>query len=150
MTIITRPAEVEDIPAMHALAISAQAHEQLYRTDALEKAISSENLSVIVADSDGEIVGLCKFGTPILEDCDCEDLKLIHDLLVLPDWSWDTIADELLYGVEDSLNADANIQRIAVYVDPAQRHLIQFYAEQGFHHEAAEDKEGLWYMELML
>lgn len=147
MTIITRPAQKEDIPAIQALAKST---ERRYSTDALENAIHSENLSVIVAVSDGEIIGLCKFGTPILEDCDCEDLKLIHDLLVLPDWSWDTIADELLYGVEDSLNADANIQRIAVYVDPAKRHLIQFYAEQGFHHEASEDEDGLWYMELML
>jgi len=153
MTIITRFATVEDIPQLEILVrgvLKGEVPTQLYSVEALQKAIKSQHLDLIVADNDGEIVGLARFGTPILEDCDCEDLKLIHALLVHPEWSWDSIIRELLSGVEESLNEDATIQRIAVYVDPSERDLVRFYANSGFHHEEPEDEDGLWYMELDL
>lgn len=150
MTIITRIATAEDIPSMQTLANATHSPERFYHVQALEKAIHSPHLDLIVAESEGEIIGLARYGTPILEDCDCEDLKLIHALLVHPDWSWNTIMNELLFGVEDNLNEDAKIQRIAVYVDPAQGDLVRFYANAGFHHEEPEDEDGLWYMELLL
>lgn len=162
MTLVTRAATRADLPgiqriAQETLAQESQAIEpaeaaleRLYSAAALEAAIASPYLSVIVAARSGEVVGFARYGTPILEDCDCEDLKLIHALRVHPHESWSGVAEALLHGIEEALDENARIQRIGVYVDPAQRDRVQFYARQGFHHEAPEDEDGLWYMELAL
>jgi ribosomal protein S18 acetylase RimI-like enzyme len=122
--------------------------ERIYSETSLRRSITNDSTTLLLAEVDEKIVGLCQFGSPLMDDC--EDLKEIHRLLVHPDYYRRGIGTQFIEAVEDDLSEDADIARISVYVPPSDMARIRFYATLGFHHEMTEDKDGEWYMELDL
>ncbi len=161
MTVDIYDAELDDIPEILALIQQVliqqngehneqavqHAMKQLYTQEALEKTLASDNRHLIVAIIDDTIAGVCQYGIPIMDDCDCEDLRAIHSLFVHPDFEHNEIASALIYDVEESINEDAGVQRLSVFVDEKAMPLIKFYASLGFYHDQVEDSETEWYME---
>lgn len=148
----------DDIPKIRTLikaALSAQ-HDKitvarlmktLYSASAFQKTLESDNRHLIVAIIDEVIAGVCQYGIPIMDDCDCEDLRSIQFLFVHPDYEHDEIAAALVYDVEDSISEQAGVQRLSVFVNPNFMKLIKFYAGLDFYHDQVEDVDGEWYME---
>jgi ribosomal protein S18 acetylase RimI-like enzyme len=122
--------------------------ERVYSEEALRRSISTGGTTLLVAEQDGQIVGLCQFGSPLMDEC--EDRKEIHRLLIHPDYCRQGIGTRFVEAVEDELSEDVGIARISVYVNPADTGRIRFYAALDFYHEMTEDKDGEWYMELEL
>lgn len=162
MNLIVREAQEKDSPAIRTLArlvlqetntVPKKIESILKRTfseQKIKKSLSSENITILLAKVGNEIRGMCQFGIPLLEDCDCEDLIEIHRLYSHPEYSLDDIGDELLAETESFLNQNAKIQRLFVFVNPNDMKMIRFYAAMGFHHEASEDSDDEWYMEVAL
>ena len=124
--------------------------KQVYSVDSFQKTIDSENRHLIVAIREDAIVGVCQYGIPIMDDCDCEDLRSIQFLFVHPETDHHEIASALVYDVEETLDAEAGVQRLSVFVNQSMLPLIKFYAGLGFVHDQVEDIEGEWYMEKYL
>lgn len=160
MSLIVRKAKKRDIPAIQALHFIALS--KIYEADMVTilkhilsreqimKFLSSKNITILIAELDGEIRGMCQFGIPLLEDCDCEDLIEIYRLYVQREDLLDDIGDALLAETSSFLNQNAKIQRLSVFVNPNDMKMVRFYAAMGFHHEASEDIDGDWYMEVAL
>lgn len=161
MTVNIYDAEIDDIPEIIRLIEQAliqqkgenneklvrNAMKRLYTQVAMEKTLASDNRHLIVAIIDDTITGVCQYGIPIMDDCDCEDLRAIHNLFVHPDFEHDKIASALIYDVEESINGQAGVQRLSVFVDAKAMWLIKFYASLDFYHDQVEDSENEWYME---
>lgn len=158
MTVDIYDAEIEDIPEIIALIqqvfrqqtddnLAQKTMKQLYSQEAFEKTLASDNRHLIVAIIDDTLAGVCQYGIPIMDDCDCEDLRAIHSLFVHPNFEHNEIASALIYDVEESINEDAGVQRLSVFVDEKAIPLIKFYASLGFYHDQVEDSETEWYME---
>jgi N-acetylglutamate synthase-like GNAT family acetyltransferase len=156
MSVKVRKAEEKDIPAIQALVKAVLADndeaalkrlfQRVYSEEALQKSLRSTGASMILAEAEGILAGLCQFGSPLIDDC--EDRKEIHRLYVHPDYLKAGAGEALVKAVEDDLNADAEVKRVSVYVNPdSQMPLVRFYAAQGFHHDQIEDKDDEWYME---
>ncbi|GAB5493410.1 MAG: hypothetical protein Phog2KO_36250 [Phototrophicaceae bacterium] len=157
MTVDIYDAEAQDIPAIIDLikeVISKnkaksveQIMKRLYTQSAFEKTLESDNRHLIVAIIDDTIAGVCQYGIPIMDDCDCEDLRTIHSLFIHPDYEHNDIASALIYDVEETINTDAGVQRLSVFVDEKDIPLIKFYASLDFIHDQVEDIDNEWYME---
>lgn len=151
---IIREAQETDIPAIQALAQAMNLDEAILKRSfsqkKLAKSLASDNITILVAEIEDEIRGLCQFGIPLLEDCDCEDLIEIQRLFVHLDDSLDDIGEALIDETEEWLNQDADILRLSVFVNPDDAKMIRFFAAMGFHHEASEDLDEQWYMETEL
>lgn len=158
MTVDIYDAEIDDIPEIIALIEQVLTQQtgkdytqriikSLYTKEAFEKTLNSDNRHLIVAIVNDTIAGVCQYGIPIMDDCDCEDLRSIHNLFVHPTFEHDEIASALIYDVEESINVDAGVQRLSVFVDEKAMPLIKFYASLGFYHDQVEDSETEWYME---
>ena len=157
MTVDIYDAEVQDIPEIIALIKQVLSNnkaesiertmKRLYTQSAFEKARASDNRHIIIAIIDDTIAGVCQYGIPIMDDCDCEDLRTIHSLFVHPDYEHNDIASALIYDVEETINTDAGVQRLSVFVDENNMPLIKFYASLDFIHDQVEDSETEWYME---
>jgi ribosomal protein S18 acetylase RimI-like enzyme len=153
MTFTIRFADEHDIAALQALAhaalpatpANARLLKRIYSENSLRRSINSESTTLIVADSGDQLVGMCHFGAPLLDDC--EERREIHRLLIHPDYVRQGIASELLWEVEDDVSQDAVVLRLSVYVDPSDKPRLRFYGKHGFHHDQIEDKDDLWYME---
>jgi N-acetylglutamate synthase-like GNAT family acetyltransferase len=156
MSVTVRKAEEKDIPAIQNLvrAVLEESDEaalkrlfnRVYSEEALQKSLRSTGASMILAEVDSKVAGLCQFGSPLIDDC--EDRKEIHRLYVHPDYLKEGVGEALVKAVEADLNADAAIKRVSVYVNPeTQMTMVRFYAAQGFHHDQIEDKDDEWYME---
>lgn len=156
MSITVRKAEEKDIPAIQELvkAILAENDEaslkrlfkKVYSEEALQKSLRSTGASMILAEDEGKLAGLCQFGSPLMDDC--EDRKEIHRLYVHPDYLKAGAGEALVKAVEDDLKPDVEVKRVSVYVNPdKQMAMVRFYAAQGFHHDQIEDKDDDWYME---
>jgi ribosomal protein S18 acetylase RimI-like enzyme len=162
MSLIVREAQENDISAIQTLATavlrewhdaSSELEAILKRTfseQKIKKSLSSDNITILLAESEEEIRGMCQFGIPLLEDCDCEDLIEIQRFYIHPQ-HWDQgIAKALIEETELWLNEDAEIQRLSVFVNPNDMKIVRFFAARGFHHEASEDIDKQWYMEIDL
>lgn len=158
MTVDIYDAEADDIPeiydlvkttlkALHDSDTIQRLMKNIYSVEALHKALESDNRHLIVAIVDDAIVGVCQYGIPVMDDCDCEDLRAIHFLFVHPTAGHDTIASALIYDVEESIDEDAGVQRLSIFVDAKQVPLIKFYAGLDFVHDQVEDSDSEWYME---
>ena len=158
MTVDIYDAEIDDIPEIIALIEQVLTQQtdadytqriikSLYTKEAFEKTLNSDNRHLIVAIVNDTIAGVCQYGIPIMDDCDCEDLRSIHNLFVHPTFEHDEIASALIYDVEESINVDAGVQRLSVFVSEKAMPLIKFYASLGFYHDQVEDSETEWYME---
>lgn len=156
MTISVRKAEEKDIPAIQELvkvvladsdeATQKRLFKRVYSEEALQKSLRSTGASMILAEAEDTLAGLCQYGSPLMDDC--EDRKEIHRLYVHPDYLKAGAGEALVKAVEDALNSDAKVKRVSVYVNPdTQMALVRFYAAQGFHHDQIEDKDDEWYME---
>lgn len=122
--------------------------ERIYSEASLQRSITNAGTTLLLAEMDEKVVGLCQFGSPLLDDC--EDRKDIHRLLIHPEYCRRGIGTQFIDAVEDELSEDVDIARISVYVPLSDMARIRFYAALGFHHEMTEDKDGEWYMELDL
>ena len=122
--------------------------ERIYSEDRLRRSIKSSGTTLLVAEKDAKIVGLCQFGSPLMDEC--EDRKEIHRLLVHPEYCRQGIGTQFVEAVEDALNDNVDVARISVYVNPSDIARIQFFSALGFHHEVTEDKDNEWYLELEL
>ncbi|MEL6308780.1 MAG: GNAT family N-acetyltransferase [Chloroflexota bacterium] len=148
-----RPATLKDAPTMRALAqktaMTERTLNRVYSDEAIRATLDSENRHVLLAFSDDDaLVGLCQYGIPIMDDCDCEDLRAIHTLILHPDYeASDDVRMALIEAVEDTINVDAGVQRLSLYVPADDMARIKFYARLGFHHEMIEDTPNEWYME---
>jgi N-acetylglutamate synthase-like GNAT family acetyltransferase len=153
MTFSIRYADEADIPALQALARATlpatpeneRLLKRIYSETSLRRSINSESSTLLVAEKDDLLIGMCHFGSPLLDEC--EDRKEIHRLLIHPDHTNQGIASELLYCIEDDLDEDTVVQRLSVYIDPADKPRLRFFGKHGFHHDQLEDKDDLWYME---
>jgi ribosomal protein S18 acetylase RimI-like enzyme len=154
-----RPAVKADIPGIRQLAqtvLTAQHStdraqrllERIYSTDSLTRTLQSDGVVLLVAESGTEIVGVCKYGSPLMDDC--EDRKEIHRLFVHPDYTDSGIERQFLSAIEADLRDEVDVQRISVYIQPDNEAMYDFYVDNGFHHEMVEDKDGEWYMEKTL
>jgi len=119
-----------------------------FSTEGLTRNLASDDITLLVAETTQQIVGFCSYGTPVLDDCDCEDLIEIHRLFVHPDYRRQGIGEAFIDALEDSLNEQAGVQRVSAYVDPTQWDCVQFFATMEFYHDAAMDIDDMWYMEL--
>lgn len=143
----------DDIAEIHELILKAVPENQhrlmkrLYSENALKQALSSDNRYLIIAIVDDVIVGVCQYGIPIMDDCDCEDLRSIHAIFVHPDADFTEIASALIYDIEESINEEAGVQRLSLFVAADDLSRIKFYASLGFVHDQVEDSESEWYME---
>lgn len=142
----------EDIPEIQQLihqCLSSKSNvvKRLYSEDALRQTLASDNRHLIIAIIDDVIIGVCQYGIPIMDDCDCEDLRAIHAIFVHPDADFEAVASALIYDVEETINADANVQRLSLFVKATNLSQIKFYASLGFIHDQVEDSEHEWYME---
>ena len=124
--------------------------KRVYSVDSLQKTLDSENRHLIVAIIEDAIVGVCQYGIPIMDDCDCEDLRSLQFLFVHPDAVHDDIASALVYDVEETIDEEARVQRLSVFVKQNMLPLIKFYAGLGFVHDQVEDIDDEWYMEKYL
>lgn len=151
-------AQIEDIPEIRTLieATLQNRHsadevkrlmKRVYSAESFQKTLASENRHLIVAIIEESIVGLCQYGIPLMDDCDCEDLRSIQTLFVHPDADHDNIASALVYDVEESVDEVAGVQRLSIFVNSEWMTLIKFYARLGFIHDQVEDVDGEWYME---
>jgi ribosomal protein S18 acetylase RimI-like enzyme len=129
-------------------AYVARMLERLYSHASLQRSIENEGTTLFVAEQDAKIVGLCQFGSPLIDEC--EDRKEIHRLIVHPQYQRQGIGTQFIDAIEDELDEDVDIARISVYVNPSDRARIRFYTTLEFHHEMTEDKDDEWYMELEL
>jgi N-acetylglutamate synthase-like GNAT family acetyltransferase len=156
MSITVRKAEEKDIPAIQELvkAVLAESDSaslkrlfsRVYSQEALQKSLRSPGASMILAEGEDKLAGLCQFGSPLMDDC--EDRKEIHRLYVHPDYLKAGAAEALLKAVEADLKPDVEVKRVSVYVNPdKQPAMLRFYAAQGFHHDQIDDKDDEWYME---
>lgn len=153
MSFTIRYADEHDIPALQALAQASlptspereRLLKRVYSEASLKRSILSESATLLLVDNGEIIVGMCHFGSPLLDEC--EDRKEIHRLLVHPDFCRQGIGSEMIWAVEDDLEEEAEVQRISVYVDPADKIRLRFFGKHGFHHDQLEDKDDLWYME---
>jgi hypothetical protein len=57
---------------------------RVYSEESLKRILLNKGVTLLVAEVDGTIAGLCQFGSPLLDDC--EDRKEIHRLLIHPDY----------------------------------------------------------------
>lgn len=121
--------------------------KRLYSADALQQTLTSDNRYLIIAIVDDKIVGVCQYGIPMMDECDCEDLRAVHAMFVHPDAMFKEIASALIYDVEETINEDAGVQRLSIFVPESDLSLIKFYASLGFVHDQVEDSESEWYME---
>lgn len=121
--------------------------KHVYSAESFKKTLASDNRHLIVAIIDDAIVGMCQYGIPLMDDCDCEDLRSIQSLFVHPDADHDSIASALIYDVEESVDAVAGVQRLSVFVNSGWMTHIKFYASLDFIHDQVEDIDGEWYME---
>lgn len=159
MNAMIRSATTADIAGIQTLASRVLALEitdtaalerylkRIYSAESLLRALESEGVTTLVAEQDGQIVGLCSYGSPLMDDC--EDLKEIHRLFVHPDYTKQGIGTAFVELIEDDLldDEEADILRMSVYIKPDDKARLRFYAKLGFHHDLIEDKEGEWYME---
>ena len=154
-----RPANANDIPAIQSVAqavLSAQHSadraqrlmQRVYATDSLTRTLKSDGVTLLVAESGSEIIGVCKYGSPLMDEC--EDRKEIHRLFVHPAYDTYQIAHQFLQAIEADLRDTVDVQRVSIYIQPDDDAAYEFYTEQGFHHEMVEDKDGEWYMEKLL
>lgn len=154
--ITIRTAEVTDIEAIRIIAelnLKANTDEaqlerlmnRVYSHESLERAVESTSSMMIVAVTNNQVIGICNFGAPILDEC--EDIREIHRLFVHPDYTRQGVGTEFIYSIEDEIDIEACTQAIIVYVDPVDRPRLNFYLVNDFNHEATEDKDGMWYME---
>jgi len=118
---------------------------RVYAQDSLRRSIVAGGTTLLVAEHDDALVGLCQFGSPLIDEC--EDRKEIHRLLIHPGFCRQGIGGQFVAAVEADLREDVAVARVSVYVHPDDMARIRFFAKQGFHHEAVEDKDGEWYME---
>lgn len=150
--LIIRKATENDIIGIQALAHATnqppRTIEQLYSDESLQLAVNSTARTLLVADDNGVIVGLCGFGTPLLEDC--EDIRQIHRLLVHPDYTLDEVGNLFLDTVIETIDEEMCVQQVAVYVRYKDRARVKFYLSNEFHHEATEDMGDEWYLVLDL
>ncbi|MGJ3240976.1 MAG: GNAT family N-acetyltransferase [Anaerolineae bacterium] len=157
-TIDIYDADAQDIPELQALvqAVFATRHDAdhitrlmhtLYSEQSFQQVLTSTNRHLIVAIVDEALVGYCQYGVPIMDDCDCEDLREIQALFVHPNAEHDAVASALIYDVEETINAQAGVQRMSVFVDEGAQTIVRFYASLGFYHDQVEDRDGAWYME---
>jgi ribosomal protein S18 acetylase RimI-like enzyme len=162
MSLIVREAQENDISAIQTLAETVLQEmysdstkiesilKRSFSEQTIKKMLSIEHITILLAELDDEIRGICQFGTPLLEDCDCEDLIEIYRLYIHPKHWESGIGEALIEETESFLNQDAKIQRLSVFVNPANMKMVRFYAAMGFHHEASEDIDDEWYMEVDL
>lgn len=157
-TIDIYDAQIEDIPEIRELIESVlhlrhsvdevkRLMKRVYGAESFQKTLVSENRHLIVAIIADSIVGICQYGIPMMDDCDCEDLRSIQTLFVHPDADHDNIASALVYDVEESVDEVAGVQRLSIFVNSEWMTLIKFYASLGFIHDQVEDIDGEWYME---
>lgn len=118
---------------------------RVYSEDKLRRSIANKKTTLLVADENGAIVGLCQFGSPLLDEC--EDRKEIHRLLVHPAYCRKGIGGLFIEAIEQSLRGDVVVRRVSVYINPSDIGRLRFFAKHGFYHDQIEDKDGEWYME---
>lgn len=151
--LIVRPATIKDAPVMRSLAqqtgIAERTLKRTYSDDALQVTFKSEHQHILLAwTAEDALVGMCQYGIPIMDDCDCEDLRTIHTLILHPDYDEpDSLRIAFVEAVEDTINVEAGVQRLSLYVPADDMARIKFYARLGFHHEMIEDTPTEWYME---
>ncbi len=161
MTIDIYDAVADDIPEIRKMIKSVltvrygadkaqQLIKKIYSADSLQKTLDSDNRRLIVAIIEDAIMGVCQYGIPIMDDCDCEDLRSIQFLFIHPDANHDDIASALVYDVEETIDAEAGVQRLSVFVNQDMMPLIKFYAGLDFVHDQVEDIGDEWYMEKYL
>ena len=158
-----RPAQHEDIDAIRDIAernlrlttagiedpnYVERMMKRVYSEDSLKRAVETASSEMIVAIEDEQVVGVCNFGAPLLDEC--EDIREIHRLLIHPDYTRQGIGSAFIDEIETCIDEEACIQSIIVYVNPSETPRLHFYLNNGFEHEATEDKDGMWYMELSL
>lgn len=158
-----RPAQHDDIAGIRDIAkrnlqLTATAIEdpeyiqrmmnRVYSEASLQRAVESTSSEMLVAIQDERVVGVCNFGAPLLDEC--EDMREIHRLLIHPDYTKQGIGTAFIDEIEQRIDEEACSQSITVYVSPTDMPRLHFYLTNGFEHEATEDKDGMWYMELML
>src|SRR5689334_21900290 len=104
MSVTVRKAEEKDIPAIKNLvkAVLEESDEEtfkrlfkrVYSEEALQKSLRSTGASMILAEMDTKVAGLCQFGSPLIDDC--EDRKEIHRLYVHPDYLKEGVGEALV------------------------------------------------------
>ncbi|MCA9914389.1 MAG: GNAT family N-acetyltransferase [Anaerolineae bacterium] len=155
MTITVRRLEASDIPGLQQLATDVLRTQQpaaaerivarVYSTESLQRTLSNTGVTLLLAIEVEQVVGCCRFGSPLFDDC--LDRKEIHTLLVHPSADFVPIAAALLQSVEAHLRELPHVKRVSVYVDPAEADLIGFYGTKGYKHQPKEDTDGMWYLE---
>lgn len=123
--------------------------KHLTNENQIKALLASEYQQLFIAQHDESIIGVCWVSMPLLDDCDCEDLREIQVCMTNPVYDVD-LGKALIRAVSDALNHDATVQRLSVFVSADHMAQIKFYAKLGFYHDQVEDVDGLWYMELDL
>lgn len=156
LNIIIEKATPDHISGIQALAQAVYSHdmakthpanaierllERLYNTASLQRTLNSKGATLLVAhdnDAADTVVGLCHFGSPLLDDC--LDRKEIHRLFVHLQRRRAGMGGQLINAMVDVLRAQIGIRRCGVYL--AQYDVIgqQFYGKYGFVHQPNEDE----------
>lgn len=159
MIIEVRRAVLTDIPGIQSLARLVHIHtpdnaaqvrffERIYSTESLTRSIQNRGANLLIAVSDGQIVGLCGFGSPLMDEC--EDRKEIHRLFVLPERAREGIGGRLIEGVVMALRAEPMVRRVSIYVNRYDSARLAFFKKYGFVHIPTEDQGSDYYLEHQL
>lgn len=159
MRIEVRRAVLDDIAGIQSLARLAHIQtpgnvaqlrffERVYSTESLTRSIQNRGAHLLVAINDDQIVGMCGFGSPLLDEC--EDRKEIHRLFVLPERAREGIGGRLIEGVVTALRDEPMVRRVSIYVNRHDAARLAFFKKYGFTHQPAEDQGSDYYLERQL
>ena len=114
---------------------------------ALARSVNHAGATYLVAWVDGEIRGMCHYGSPLLDDC--ENRKALYSVYVHPDWWQQGIGTALL----DVMEAHLRPQRVTdvfTYVDARNTLASTFFTRHGFVHLPDDDRDGELYLRKVL
>jgi ribosomal protein S18 acetylase RimI-like enzyme len=157
MTLIINEAAETDIAGMQTLAEEyfrqafAADHDEayisrflnrVYSEASLKRAIQSDGATFLVARDDDGIVGLCNFGSPLLDDC--RERKEIFRLFVHPQRCRQGTGGKLIAETVKRLGQTGIVNECIVYVETADTIRQNFYQKYKFRHQPARDTDGNW------
>jgi ribosomal protein S18 acetylase RimI-like enzyme len=116
--------------------------QRVFAPESLARAIGSASAFLLVAHEGTTVVGMCHYGSPLLEDC--QERKEIYRLYVLPEYQRQGIGGQLLKHSLKQLRQMGGITEFVVYVPASETARIAFYQKYGFQHVADRDHEGDW------
>jgi ribosomal protein S18 acetylase RimI-like enzyme len=159
MNIIVNEATETDIPGIQALAEVffrqdyAAHHDETYITRflsrvyseaSLRRAVQGEGTMFLIAHDGDSIVGLCNFGSPLLDDC--KERNEIYRLFVHPQQCRQGLGGKLIAETVKRLARTGIINECVVYVRNDDTVRQNFYQKYKFQHDASRDKDGEWCM----